>query len=112
MDHSILKLRRCASCGTTEYWDFLACRNCSGQDWDPLNASGRGTIYSFSEIHFAPTAPTDLETPFLLALVELAEGPHVMTHIQDSDEISIGDPVRLQFRSIGGSSLPIFVPST
>jgi uncharacterized OB-fold protein len=74
-------------------------------DW--IEASGRGTIYSFSYMARAPE-------PFAIAYVELEEGPMVLTNIVDcdSDALRIGLPVRLVFKpSDGGPPVAMFTPA-
>ena len=69
-------------------------------------ASGRGTIYTYSVMRRAPV-------PYAIAYVELAEGPRIMTNIVDCDlnAIKIGQAVRLVFKpSEGGPPVPMFAP--
>jgi hypothetical protein len=69
-------------------------------------ASGRGTIYTYSVMR--------AKTPYVIAYVELAEGPRVMTNIVDCDfeALRVGQPVRLTFvESEGGQPIPMFTPA-
>lgn len=72
-----------------------------------VEASGRGTIYTYSFMARAPE-------PFAIAYVELEEGPMILTNIVDcdADDIKIGMPVRLVFKpSEGGPPVPMFRPA-
>jgi len=63
--------------------------------------SGQGTVFSYSYIT-SPPSGYESQAPYMLALVELAEGPKVLAQIADSKpgEIKIGTPVRMCFRKI------------
>ena len=65
-----------------------------------------GKIFSFTEVHSAPIG-IEFETPYFMALIELANGVKILSQIVDSDEekIKIGAPVKAVFRRItsGGS---------
>jgi uncharacterized protein len=71
-----------------------------------VEASGRGTIYTFSHMARAPE-------PFVIAYVALEEGPMMLTNIVDCDAetIKIGMDVKLAFKpSEGGPPIPMFTP--
>lgn len=73
-----------------------------------IEASGRGTIYTFSYMARAPE-------PFAIAYVELEEGPMMLTNIVDceSDDLKIGLPVKLVFKpSTDGPPIPMFTPDS
>jgi uncharacterized OB-fold protein len=69
-------------------------------------ASGQGVLYSYTVMRTA--------TPYIPAMVELAEGPRVFTNLVDAapEEIRIGMRVRLEFRPTeGGPPVPMFAPA-
>jgi uncharacterized OB-fold protein len=70
-------------------------------------ASGRGTIYSYSVLKRA-------EVPYAIAYVTLEEGPTMMTNIVDCDldAIRIGQKVAVSFKPTdGGAPVPMFSPT-
>jgi len=78
-------------------------------EWLP--SSGRGVLYSFSVVTRASEA--GIATPYVLALVDLEEGPRLMTHLVDCPigHISIGMPVTVRFTSVSDAiALPVFAP--
>ena len=82
-------LRTCKSCGKPHWYPRALCPFCFGEtEW--TEASGEGTIYSFSPMR---------RGGFTIAYVTLAEGPTMMTNIVDCDmdAIAIGQKVRLKF---------------
>lgn len=67
---------------------------------EPYAFSGRGTVYSFTSITEAPEGYED-QVPYVLALVQLNEGPMVTAQITDFDgEIAIGDRVEMVTRKL------------
>ncbi len=108
-----LVLARCDDCGTVIWYPKTYCPACGGLSVSWTDASGRGTVYSFSVVHRAPGAFRDA-VPFVVAYVELEEGPRVLTNIVgcDPDTVSIGQPVRVVFCDTGeGSALYRFEPA-
>ena len=108
-----LLLARCDACGTVIWYPKTYCPECGGLSVSWIEASGAGTIYSFSVVHRGPGAFRDA-VPFVVAYVELEEGPRVLTNIVgcDPDQLSIGQPVQVVFCDTGqGSALYRFEPS-
>ena len=101
-----LLVPRCNACGKSHWYPPGICPHCFSQDLSWNEASGRGTVYSFSVMKRA-------EVPYAIAYVTLEEGPTMMTNIVDSDldKIRIGQNVRLVFKpSDGGPPVPMFTP--
>ena len=67
-----------------------------------MRASGRGTVYSFTVTHQNQSPGFREELPYVLAIVELEEGPRIMTNIVgcDPDMLRIGMPVVVQFDDV------------
>ena len=91
-----LLIQRCASCGTLRHPPGPACPECHSFDWDTVEASGRGTVFSFVVVHH-PQAP-QFEYPLPVVLVELEEGTRLISNIADSDasEIEVGMKVQAE----------------
>jgi uncharacterized OB-fold protein len=77
-----LLLPRCDNCSTFIWYPRRFCPVCSGQDVSWVKASGRGSIYSFTIVRRGP-GPYAEASPFVLAYVELEEGPRIMTNVVD-----------------------------
>ena len=102
-----LMLRHCNACGQTHYYPRTLCPFCFSDRTEWLEASGFGTIYSYSVMRRA-------EVPYAIAYVTLEEGPTMMTNIVDCDldALKIGQEVRLTFKpSDGGPPVPMFSPA-
>lgn len=103
----VLALPRCRACGKAHYHPRSFCPHCFSEDLETFEASGRGTIYTYSVMRRA-------EPPYVIAYVRLEEGPTVLTRIVDADPdgLRCGQPVRLAFRPApDGAAVPVFVPA-
>lgn len=104
-----LLIQRCTSCAALRFPWLPGCNNCGGPDWDTVEASGEGTVYSYVVMHHPPFPAFD--PPYAVALVELAEGVRMISDVVGVpyDKVRIGMPVRLEFRSYDEELvLPVF----
>ncbi len=88
------------------------CPRCGADKQDYMVASGLGTVYSFV-VHHAPPVPGK-QLPFVVALVELAEGVRMIAELIDVDpaSVSIGMPVRLALTRIDDTlTMPYWTPA-
>ena len=107
-----LLLRRCRDCGAVIWYPRAICPECASLNTEWFPAAGRGRIYSYTVNHRGEGAYTGLP-PFVLAYVELDEGPRLMTNIVGADnaELAVGLPVEVVFHDTGdGAALPRFQP--
>lgn len=107
-----LLLPRCEACDLWLAPVRVACPICLAESlsWQP--ASGKGQIFTWTVIHNAPPG-FGSEVPYLIAEVELVEGPHLESRIlgMESDEIKVDQPVEVAFcHPSEGESYPIFLP--
>ena len=96
----------CNACGKAHWYPRAICPFCASGKVQWRNASGRGTIYTFSVMRRA-------KEPYAIAYVTLAEGPTMMTNIVDCDfdKLSIGQAVGVVFKDTeGGPPVPMFKP--
>jgi uncharacterized OB-fold protein len=101
-----LMIGKCLACGQLFYYPRAICPFCFGDKTELQQASGSGTIYTYSVMRRAPI-------PYAIAYVTLQEGVSMMTNIVDCDldKIKIGQAVRLVFKpSDGGPPVPMFTP--
>jgi uncharacterized OB-fold protein len=106
-----LRMQRCDDCGELNWFPRGMCVNCSSSRLTWTTLSGRGTLYSFSVVTRPPN--DDFPTRYVLALVDLEEGPRMMTHLVDvePDAVGIGMAVTVRFdRRTDAISLPMFAP--
>ncbi|MBI1966095.1 MAG: Zn-ribbon domain-containing OB-fold protein [Betaproteobacteria bacterium] len=108
-----LALPYCTDCGRHHFYPRSICPHCSSARIEWVAASGRGEVYSFTVVHRAPSPAFAAAVPYVVAIVALEEGPHLMTNIIGCapDAVRIGMRVRVTFRATGGDvTLPVFEP--
>ena len=101
-----LLLKRCRACSRTHFYPRAVCPGCLSSDTEWHEASGKGTIYSYSIMRRAPV-------PYAIAYVTLEEGVTMMSNIVecDLDSVAIGQEVEVVFgKTEGGQGLPLFRP--
>ena len=111
-----LLLPRCLECSTVIWYPRPFCSACASTQVEWIEASGRGAVYSFTVNRrgVADLAAYRDVGVYVLAYVELEEGPRVMTNIVecDPDSVRIGMPVEVVFHDTGeGTALPRFRPA-
>ena len=101
-DRPALLGSRCTACGTFVFpRAMLACPNpdCAGSEFDEVELSRRGKVWSFTTNHYAPPAPymaPDPFVPYTVAAVELAEERMVVLgQVVDGASLSVGTEVEL-----------------
>jgi hypothetical protein len=109
-----LRIQRCTVCDTLRHHPRPMCPRCNSLEYDWKPVSGRGTLYTFAIVH-GPTLPVfQAQTPYNVAVVQLAEGPYLVTNIVDcpADRLHIGLPVEVVFEDVDEAiSLPKFRPT-
>jgi uncharacterized OB-fold protein len=104
-----LRLRRCSKCEARFRFAHEWCPKCWSQELAWVKASGLGTVSHFSIVYQPPSAA--FETPYVLALIELAEHVRMMSNVQcEPSQVRIGLPVKVTFERRGELCLPMFVP--
>lgn len=108
-----LLLRRCTDCELTYYYPRSHCPDCLGDDVDWVEAAGTGTVYSYTGTGIVERWPDDA-LPLVLAYVELAEGPRLLTTLVDCDldDVEIGTDVAATFVPTEDPdvAIPVFEP--
>jgi hypothetical protein len=107
-------LPRCDACGGWFWYPRRLCPLCGSWDVSLADASGRATLYTFSIIRRG-AGPFRASGPYVLAYVELAEGPRLMTNVvaPDVDALHIGMPLRVVLDPAGdvGDAIYRFEPA-
>jgi uncharacterized OB-fold protein len=90
----MLRLLRCDDCGGVIWYPRPLCPHCHGARATWFDASGQGAIYSFTVVRRGSGVYADA-APYVVAYVELDEGPRVLTNIVDwaARDLRVGAPV-------------------
>lgn len=107
-----LVIQRCADCGVLRHPPGPACPHCQSFNWDTVEASGSGTVYSFVVAHH-PKHPA-FDYPLAIAVIELAEGTRLISNVVgiDAHDVTIGMPVELEWLDADPDlTLPVFRPT-
>jgi len=108
-----LLVRRCNDCGDAHHYPRGRCPFCFSENLEWTEASGDGTVYTYTVTH-QNGEPYDEATPYVLAYVELEEGPRVMTNVvgAEPDDVFVGQDVTVVFHETdeGEYALPRFTP--
>lgn len=112
-EHKLL-IQRCGECETLRFPWLPGCNECGCQEWDTVEASGEGTVFSHVVMHHPPFpafGASDDAGPYAVALIELVEGVRMVSNVVGVpyDKVRTGMPVRLEFlRTDPELELPVF----
>jgi uncharacterized OB-fold protein len=104
-------LKRCNACGEHHFYPRPFCPKCWSADVEWEAAAGTGTVYTYSVVRQNDLPPFPERVPYVAAIVELDEGPRVMTNVEgdDVDAVEIGMRVQVAFKEISDDvTIPVF----
>ena len=106
-----LALKWCAHCTKALHPKRIVCTDCGASDLSWRNASGRGSVYSYSEVHRAANPVFAPSVPYTVGVVALEEGVYLFSRlVAEPGPIAIDAPVKVDFRVLEqGQLLPVFV---
>ena len=108
-----LEIQRCNVCEHFWFPPSGSCPNCLASDFTWTQVSGNGKVYSFVTYHRVYHPAWEGEMPYVVALIELEEGPRLLSNIVGipHDQVQCEMPVKVVFDDIApGVSLPKFTP--
>ena len=106
--------QRCNRCQEYQWYPRGFCSNCWTQDIEWVEASGKGTVWSYTITYQNRSPGFREEGAYVLALVALEEGgTKAFTNIVDCNpqDVYIGMPVEVVFRDAPGFKIPFFKPA-
>ena len=104
---------RCAACGADRWPPGPRCPVCQGETTEWIESRGEGRVYSWTVVIHPVDAVLASQTPYVVALIDLADGPRILANIVMGDPAAIhaGMPVFLVFERQDGLNLPNFRPA-
>jgi uncharacterized OB-fold protein len=106
-----LLIRKCNACGQVHFMPRHVCPTCWSDDLQWIEASGKGTVHSYTIIRRASDPRFAHLVPYVVVLVDLQEGPRMMANVlgENALKTKIGDALTLVFEDRGdGDQLPQF----
>jgi uncharacterized protein len=110
-----LRIQRCVDCGRPYFYPRPICPSCGSGNVEWFTASGQATLYSYV-INYRPAPGFEGDVPYAIAVVQLAEGPRLMTSLvgvpATPEGLLLDMPLRVAFEQRGDVWLPVFTPVT
>lgn len=113
-NHQLL-IQRCTACGHHQFYPRILCTECASFRVDWVQASGRGKVKSFTVVRRPVTEAYAQDAPYVIALIELDEGPTLMSNVIacDADTVHIGMAVEVSFEAWSDDiTMPLFRPAS
>ena len=107
-------LQHCEECQRYQFYPRLYCMHCSSTLVRWVETSGHGVIYSYTVIHQNKSPEFVNDTPYNVVIVQLNEGPRLMSNIVDIDptDLRVNLPVTVVFDAVTETiTLPRFRPA-
>ncbi len=109
-----LLIQHCSHCDQYQFYPRMLCVNCMQANPDWYQASGRGKVKSWTVVR-TPVSPAYADmTPYVIALIELDEGPTMMSQLRDCADSSLqsGMRVKVVFEAWSEQiTMPLFIPA-
>jgi uncharacterized OB-fold protein len=108
-----LRLQRCVACSNVYFPPRPFCPGCASREVEVFSASGRASLHSYVISH---RALPGFEAPYAIAVVELEEGPRLMTNIVESPQtpeaLQLDMPLEVVFEPVSDDiTLALFKPA-
>src|SRR6266576_7354577 len=97
-----LLLQHCIECQQYQFYPRLYCMQCRSNELQCVEVSGHGIIYSYTIIHQNKSPEFVRDTPYNVAVVQLEEGPRMMSNIVETDpaDLRVDRPVTVVFDAV------------
>jgi uncharacterized OB-fold protein len=90
-----LRLQKCTDCGKFRFWPIEMCPFCNSFNYEWAPCSGKGSVHSYTVQH------ATMPYPWVVLLVDLEEGPRLITHgLMSPEEVQIGMPVEVDYEQV------------
>jgi len=109
-----LLAKRCRTCGEVHFYPRPFCPVCWSADVEWFEVSGRATLYTYSVVYQNDLPPFAARVPYVAAIVELEEGPRMMSNVVDCplEQLEVGMALQVTFhRATDELAFPVFSPA-
>lgn len=108
-----LWVQKCTDCNRHQFYPRMFCTSCMSPKITWVRASGKGKVASFTIVRRAVSNAYVSEIPYFVALIQLDEGPTMMSNVVqcDPEQVFIGMAVKVVFEDWSEKvSIPKFSP--
>jgi uncharacterized OB-fold protein len=108
-----LLIKHCRACDRYHSYPRPFCPHCWSDEVDWVEASGRATLYTHSTVYVNDLPPFPPQVPYVAAVVDLDEGPRMVTRVVDCgpEDLEIGMRLRLRTEPVTDElTIAVFVP--
>ena len=108
-----LTIQKCTDCGKNIFYPRIACPECFSSNVEWVEASGRGTVYTYTVVENNCPSAFVVDLPYVVAVVRLEEGVQLLSNIVGCDpyEVTCDMPVEVVFEKLDDEfTLPKFKP--
>jgi len=109
-----LRIQRCTECGDHYFYPRPLCPRCGSEAVEWVTASGRATLHSYV-INHRPAPGFEDEAPYAIAIVQLEEGPRLMTNLvgvqATPEQLVLDMALEVAFQDREGTCIPVFRPA-
>src|SRR6266403_1333125 len=111
-----LMLPKCGACAHVFWYPRVACPRCHTRNIGWIQSKGRGTLHAFEIGYQSFNKAFKVPPPYVLAMVELAEGPRMLSNLinveADPKTLRCDMPVEVVFTKLTDEvTLPLFQPA-
>lgn len=108
-----LKLPKCGSCGEVYWYPRTNCPKCGSDNQGWVVSSGKGKVHTFTVVRHSRDPFFQGITPYVVAMVELEEGPKIMSNIVQCDVGSVRCDMQVSvvFEKLKDIAIPLFRPA-
>lgn len=109
-----LMIQKCTDCNKYVFYPRLVCPHCFSDNLGWVQASGRGTVYSYTVVQSNAPSPFLADIPYVVAVIRLEEGVQMLSNIVgcDFDDLRCDMPVEVTFERLTDEfTLPKFRPA-
>jgi uncharacterized OB-fold protein len=97
-----VRVQRCSGCGEYVFYPRPHCPACLSEALEWVAVSGRGRVYTYTVVRRAMNPAFADDVPYVYAIVELEEGPRLMTNVVGCapEDVRVDMPVKAVYDSV------------
>jgi len=108
-----LAIQKCKECGKHVFYPRIACPHCFSDRLDWVEASGKGTVYTYSVVVSNAPSAFIKDMPYVIAVIRLEEGVQMLSNVVECkpEDVRCDMPVEVTFEKLDEQfTLPKFRP--